>query len=101
MRMENGDELIEPGEYDLGEHRKLRVFFVGSKETGRKLWACAAYDHGPFCRLCQEVDEVLNGCLTNVLDGRMTCRQGPDGGFSFKLTQAGFDAVRVMIEWNE
>lgn len=98
MKTEDGDEIIEPGEYDLGDGKTLHAFLTGTKEVGYKLWACAAYDHGPMCRLCQEVDDVLNACLINVLDGRMTCRQDADGRFEFKVTKAGEDAVRNMIE---
>lgn len=93
MRTEDGDEIIEPGIYDLGEDRKLHVSIAGGK-----LWACSVYDHGPMCRLCQEVDGVLNACLVNVIDGRMTCRQDGDGEFQFKVTRAGEDAVRAMLD---
>jgi hypothetical protein len=98
MRTEDGDEIIEPGIYDLGGDRTLHVFLTGTDEHSLKLWACSVYDHGPHCRLCQEVDEIMNGCLLNVIDGRMECAQDPDGEFEFKMTQAGFDAVRRMIE---
>jgi len=97
MRTEDGDEIIEPGVYDLGEGRKLHVFITGV-EGDYKLWACSVYDHGPFCRLCQEVDGGLNACLVNVLDGRMECQQDAKGEFCFKVTKAGEDAVRAMID---
>jgi hypothetical protein len=100
MRTSDGDEIISPGVYDLGNDRRLHVFLTGTDEIGRKLWACCVYDHGPFCRLCQEVDDALNALLLNVVDGRMGCRQEPGGEFKFKVTQAGLDAVRAMIERN-
>ncbi len=93
MRTEDGEEIIEPGTYEQHDGPELHVFLTGNPEVGYELWACTAYDHGPFCRLCQEVDSVTNACLVNVLDGRMTCRQKPTGEFTFKMTQAGRDAV--------
>lgn len=96
MRTEDGDEIIEPGVYDLGDDRRLHIFITGP-EDDLKMWACSVYDHGPFCRLCQEVDGVLNACLVNVIDGRMECSQDQRGEFRFKVTKAGEDAVRAMI----
>jgi hypothetical protein len=98
MKTEDGDEIIDPGDYDLGDNTTLHVFFTGNDEVGYKLWACAAYDHGPFCRLCKEVDGMLNALLINVIDGRMTLRQDQDGEFQFRMTAAGNDAVRSMIK---
>lgn len=97
MRTEDGEEIVKPDEYGIDGGRTLHVFLTGTEASGYRMWACTAYDHGPMCRLCQEVDGVLNACLVNVLDGRMTCRQGPDGEFSFHVTQAGRDAVRAMV----
>jgi hypothetical protein len=99
MRTEEGEEIVDPGIYDLGDDRRLHVFITGTPEHP-KMWACSVYDHGPFCRLCQEVDGTLNALLVNVLDGRMTCRQDAEGEFQFKLTQAGTDAVRSMLRRN-
>lgn len=98
MKTDDGDEIIEPGDYDLGDGKTLHVIITGSEDIGFKLWACTAYDHGPMCRLDQEVDAMLNACLCNVLDGRMTCRQNQDGEFAFKVTKAGEDAVKTMIK---
>jgi hypothetical protein len=92
------DDIVHPGIYDIGNGRSLHVFLTGTEELGHTLWACSAYDHGPLCRLCQPVDATLNGCLQNVLDGRMECRQDQNGGFKFKVTQAGIDAVRTMVK---
>jgi hypothetical protein len=97
MRTEDDDEIITPGTYDLGGDRKLHVFITGTDDD-LKMWACCAYDHGPHCRLCQEVDGILNACLLNVIDGRFTCSQDADGEFKFKVTKAGEDAVRAMIQ---
>lgn len=91
MKTEEGDEIVEPGVYELEDDRRLHVWI-----SGDDLWACCVYDHGPFCRLCQRVDGMLNALLVNVLDGHMICRQGPDGEFSFQMTKAGMDAVRAM-----
>lgn len=95
MRTEDDDEIIEPGTYDLSNGRKLHVWIVPESET--VLWACSVYDHGPLCRLCQPVDEMLNACLVNVIDGRFECDQDQDGEFRFKVTKAGEDAVRAML----
>jgi hypothetical protein len=101
MKTEDGDEIVEPGEYDLGDGRTLHVFLTGTEEIGYRMWACTAYDHGPHCRRCQEVDGVLNALLVNVLDGQMTCRQRPDDAeFLFHVTKAGEDAVRAMLRRN-
>lgn len=97
MRTEEGDEIIEPGEYELPNGNTLHVWITGSESDEPKLWACQVYDHGLFCRLCKEVDGALNACLVNVLDGRMECDQDQDGEFRFKVTQAGVDAVRTML----
>ncbi len=97
MRTDDGDEIIEPGTYELSNGRTLHVW-IGGTEDEPELWACSVYDHGPFCRLCQEVDGTLNALLVNVLDGRMECDQSPDGEFRFKVTKAGEDAVRAMID---
>lgn len=61
-------------------------------------WACMAYDHGPLCRRCQSMDEVLEAMLENVLDGRMIPRQRPDGQFEFKMTEAGNQAAGALIK---
>lgn len=98
MKTDDGDEIIEPGMYDLGEGKTLHVFLSGNEDIDYRMWACTAYDHGPMCRLDQEVDGVLNALLVNVIDGRMTCRQDQDGQFQFRVTQAGKDAVKSMIE---
>lgn len=62
-----------------------------------EVWACCAYDHGPFCRLCQPVDDVLLALLANVEDGRMRCRAKSDGEFEFQMTQKGNAAVEGML----
>lgn len=87
------DPIINPGTYDLTGDRTLHVWI-----SGDALWACSAYDHGPMCRLCRQVDGVLNACLQNVLEGRMDCQQRPDGEFEFKMTEAGEQYVHAMIE---
>lgn len=95
---DSDDEIITPGSYELNSGRTLRVWISGT-EDAPELWACSVYDHGPMCRLCQEVDGVTNACLVNVIDGRMECDQDPQTGeFRFKVTQAGEDAVRAMIK---
>lgn len=54
-------------------------------------WVCAAYDHGPFCRLCQQVDEATRLCLEHVENGLMEIvGQRNDGsGLELRLTDAG------------
>lgn len=61
-------------------------------------WACAAYDHGPFCRLCQTVDDALAACLENVDDGLFTVSADSTGQLQFKVTEAGMRRVKHMIE---
>lgn len=60
-------------------------------------WACAVYDHGPFCRLCQPCDGTLSALLENVAEGRMTFKQDPNGEFRFRLTEAGQQAAADLI----
>ena len=81
--------------YELPSGQTLHRFTTTA--DGRE-WACMAYDHGPFCRLCQPVDGVLAACLSHVVDGSMDAYQGPDGAFSFRVTEAGMDQVRHLIE---
>lgn len=94
MRNEQG---VTPGSYRLNNERTLHVW-LGGTEDEPLLWACSVYDHGPMCRLCQEVDGMLNACLVNVLDGRMECDQDANGNFHFKVTPAGADALKAMIK---
>lgn len=64
-------------------------------------WACAAYDHGPLCRLCTRVDpddETLRAMLQHVENGNMTVQTGSDGELLFKMTDKGNEAARVLIE---
>lgn len=59
-------------------------------------WACMQYDHGPMCRLCTPVDEVLDACLQNVVDGLMETRQTEEG-FAFKMTDEGNRRTAKLI----
>lgn len=97
---EPDDEIIQPGTYELNNGHTLHVWISGTEDEP-EMWACQVYDHGPMCRLCQEVDGVLNACLLNAIDGRMECDQDQDGQFRFKVTKAGEDAVRNMINRTE
>lgn len=101
MRTEDGEEIIEPGVYDLGDDRSLYVFLTGRQlqpAADVQMWACMAHTAGLRCDLCQEVDGMLNAMLLNVIDGRMDTRQDPDGEFQFRMTRAGNDAVRAMVK---
>lgn len=63
-------------------------------------WACAAYDHGPFCRMCQPVapdDSVLRGCLDTVDSGAMEVRTLATGELEFKMTEAGTARARETV----
>lgn len=73
------------GTYELANGRMLHI----EQKGGGACYACQVYDHSPFCRLCQPVDEILDGCLQNVIDGNMEARQNGNGEFSFKLTPQG------------
>lgn len=88
MRTEEGDEVIEPGEYELADGRVLRVYLTEDAEEHMHLLACTH---------CQEVDGITNGLLVNVIDGRMDIAQGETGEFQLKMTQAGVDALKGMI----
>lgn len=67
-------------------------------DTEGQSWACMEYDHGPMCRRCQSVDDVLDACLQNVLDGLMEPRQAPaDGAFEFKMTDEGNRQTATLI----
>jgi 5,10-methenyltetrahydromethanopterin hydrogenase len=59
-------------------------------------WACMQYDHGPMCRLCQPVVEVLEACLQNLVDGMMEARQ-TEQGFEFKMTDEGNRQAAKLI----
>jgi hypothetical protein len=62
-------------------------------------WVCAAYDHGPFCRLCQPVDDVIAACLENVDLGFMEIvGHDPDGQLRLGMTEAGNARVRTLIQ---
>jgi hypothetical protein len=53
-------------------------------------WACGAYDHGPFCRLCTPVDATLALILKNVDAGRMEfVGTDTDGEMRFRVTPGG------------
>lgn len=88
MRTEDGEEIVEPGYYDLGEGQTLRVYLTQDDDEQIHMWACTH---------CQEVDGVLNGILTLVLDGQMTLRQDDEGQFFMSMTEAGTDRVKNMI----
>jgi hypothetical protein len=64
--------------------------------TGER-WACCAYDHGPMCRLCQPVDEMLGALLESCADGDMLARAEPDGQFTFKSTAKGNAKAENLI----
>jgi hypothetical protein len=64
-------------------------------------WACQAYDHGPFCRLCVPVnDGMLQGCLDNVERGYFEIVQQDADGFRFKVTSDGERAVKGLLGEN-
>lgn len=63
-------------------------------------WACAAYDHGPFCRMCQPVapdDSILRGMLDSVQGGHMEVRTLPTGELEFKMTETGTARAREIV----
>lgn len=48
-------------------------------------WACAAYDHGPFCRLCSLVaDDHMADQLAAVEAGRAEVHTANDGTLVFR-----------------
>lgn len=61
-------------------------------------WACSEYDHGPMCRRCQRVDELLHELLDAIEEGDMECRQHPDTAqFEFKATGQGTAKAEALI----
>lgn len=61
-------------------------------------WACACYDHSPFCRLCQPVDGTLKSFLDYVDEGVMeVVGAKSDGEIQFRLTPAGEVRAREAI----
>jgi hypothetical protein len=62
-------------------------------------WACCAYDHGPFCRLCTQVaDEITAALLDNVESGYLEVWTEPNGEFRFTFTQAGRDHADHLVD---
>lgn len=62
-------------------------------------WACAVYDHGPHCRLCQPVVETLAAIFENVDAGNMEFDHvdGATGELSFRMTDQGQERAREAI----
>ena len=58
-----------------------------------------AYGHGPMCRLCQPVDDTLDACLQNALDGLFEAQQDSlTGEFKFRATEEGNRRAARLIE---
>ena len=63
-------------------------------------WACAAYDHGPMCRLCQRVDPddgLTHALLDGVANGDYDVKADSDGTFLFRVTEQGAATARALI----
>lgn len=88
MRTDEGEEIIEPGDYDI-DGTRLRVYLTEDEDEQVHMWACTH---------CQEVDGITSAILTNVIDGRMTIRQTESGEFQMSMTQAGIDQAKHLIE---
>jgi hypothetical protein len=53
-------------------------------DTSGQEWACAAYDHGPFCRLCFLVEtESMSDLLDRVEAGELEVHTNSHGGLEF------------------
>jgi hypothetical protein len=89
MRTDDGEEIVEPGDYDLGDDRTLRVYLTQDDDEQVHMWACTH---------CQEVDGMLNAILVNVIDGQMSLKQKESGEFFMSITPAGTDRVKGLIE---
>jgi hypothetical protein len=66
-------------------------------------WACAAYDHGPFCRRCQRVtdNEMFGLCLENVDRGLFeVVGTEPDGEFRFRVSPNGEQRIAELLSDN-
>jgi hypothetical protein len=52
-------------------------------------WACAAYDHGPFCRLCQAVADPQTRALLDAVErGRLAVHAASNGALVFEVRDA-------------
>ncbi len=89
MRTEEGDEIIDPGDYDLGEGQRLRVYVMQDEEENLTMWACTH---------CQEVDGVMNALLVGVIDGQYNLMQSDTGEFALSLTEAGEAAAKALLQ---
>lgn len=89
MRTEEGDEIIEPGDYDLGEDRTLRVYLTEDENDTVHMWACTH---------CREVDGVTNALLVGAIDGLYNVTQDEHGEFRLSLTTAGEEAAKALIQ---
>lgn len=62
-------------------------------------WACAVYDHGPFCRLCHRVEgDTEHAMLDAVEAGDLLLRVSADGSFMYALSDQGETRVRDLIQ---
>jgi hypothetical protein len=89
MRTEEGDEIIEPGDYELSDERTLRVYLTKDADETLHMWACTH---------CQEVDGVTNALLVGVIDGTFDVTQDDSGEFRLGITKAGEDAVKALFQ---
>lgn len=78
---------------DLQGGRKLYRWF----DCDENEWACAVYDHGPFCRLCQPVDETTHILLGLVESGDCDLKTEANGEFKLKLTPKGTRKAMKML----
>jgi len=57
-------------------------------DGGGNEWACAAYDHGPFCRLCSLVDPSMAAQLADVEVGAAEVWTEADGALTFTKAES-------------
>jgi len=61
-------------------------------------WWCDAYDHGPLCRQCAQLDEITGACFENVEGGYMTFEGIDENGEArFKMTPEGTKAAGDIL----
>lgn len=79
---------------------KRKPLYQWTDHDGQR-WACAAADHGGFCRLCQQVDEgdeTLEALIGMVHWGLTEVSADADGRLRFRTTTAGERRISQLAE---
>lgn len=53
-------------------HKSHKNLHIWINQTDGSCWACMEYDHGPFCRLCNQIDhkvyDILKALIAEIRD---------------------------------